>query len=151
MKPMMLSEHFSLQEFCDSEIADRHKIDNSLPLELLENARRTAAVLEKVRAHLGGAPIYISSGYRSKLVNDLLKSKDTSDHRKALASDIKVFAFGSPIEVCRALLPVMDKLGIGQLIYEHTWTHIGLPMPEKLINRVLTVTGSGYVPGIVEV
>lgn len=147
---MKLSEHFTVEEFCDSEIAARRGLDNSLPLELLENARRTAQVLEKVRARLGGAPIYVSSGYRCQALNEILGSKETSDHRKALAADIKVAAFGPPIAVCRALLPFMDELGIGQLIYEHTWTHIGLPMPERRINRVLTVQGKDYIPGIVE-
>jgi hypothetical protein len=50
-----LSQHFSLAEFTASQTAAREGIDNDLPADLLANARRTAEMLERIRAALGYA------------------------------------------------------------------------------------------------
>ena len=152
---MKLSENFSLSEFCASDTATRNSINNDLPLKLMENAYLTATMLEQIRDHLSSlkgsaVPIHITSGYRCLELNRRLGSRDTSDHMQALAADFHAPEFGTPLEVCRALAPVISVLGIGQLIYEHTWIHVSAVVPDKVINRILTVQGRDYVPGIVE-
>ena len=44
------------------------------------------------------------------------------------------------------------SLKIGQLIHEFgRWVHTGVTMPDKPVNRILTISAAGTVQGIVEV
>jgi zinc D-Ala-D-Ala carboxypeptidase len=76
----------------------------------------------------------------------------SSDHLRAMAADFKAPAFGTPLEVCRALEPHLDELGIGQLIHEFgTWVHASTRRPDREVNRILTISHAGTLPGIVAV
>ena len=143
-----LSEHLTISEFTDSDTATRLGIDNSLPDNLLEAARATGAMLECVRAVLG-TPILVSSGYRCLMLNQAIGSGPGSDHPKAEALDFRSPDFGTPLAICQALEPRLSELGIGQIIFEHTWVHISTRAPVNLVNVVLTLAGTGYVEGIV--
>lgn len=152
---MQLSGHFSLSEFVESATASRLGINNDLPIALTQAAKNTAQMMERVREALSSGsaiqvPISITSAYRCQALNRALKSSDSSDHIKMLAVDFKAPQFGSPLDVCRTLVPLMDYLGIGQLIYEFSWVHISSRAPDKQINRILTVQGNGYAAGILE-
>jgi len=62
------------------------------------------------------------------------------------AADILVSAFGSPIEVCRALEPHLEPLGVDQLIYEYAvCTHIGTAADPR--HQVLTIDYRGARTG----
>ena len=145
---MKLSANFSLEEFTASETAERRRLDNSLPPELLMTAQNTAEMMEKIRAVLGDNPIIITSGYRSPEVNRAIGSNDSSDHIKAMAVDFKCPTFGTPKAVALHLSNKIDSLGIGQIIYEHTWVHVSTRRPSKDVNRVLTMNGGNYSVGI---
>ena len=145
---MKLSANFSLEEFTASETAERRRLDNSLPPELLMTAQNTAEMMEKIRAVLGDNPIIITSGYRSPEVNRAIGSGDSSDHPKAMAVDFKCPTFGTPKAVALHLSNKIDSLGIGQIIYEHTWVHVSTRRPSKDVNRVLTMNGGNYSVGI---
>lgn len=145
---MKLSAHFTLDEFTASETAERRRLDNSLPPELLMTAQNTAEMMEKIRAVLGDNPIIITSGYRSPEVNRAIGSGDSSDHIKAMAVDFKCPAYGTPKAVALHLADKIDSLGIGQIIYEHTWVHVSTRRPSKDVNRVLTMNGGNYSVGI---
>jgi zinc D-Ala-D-Ala carboxypeptidase len=151
---MNLSQNFTLAEFTHSDTALRLGIDNSLPDELLATARATALMLEAVRHHLSylarrEVPIHITSGYRSLTLNQRIGSSSSSDHVRALAADIKAPAFGTPLEICRALEPVREQLGIGQLIHEYgAWVHISTRKPLAHVNQVLTIDEDGTRPGL---
>lgn len=152
---MKLSPHFTLEEFTVSATAARFGIDNTLPTELLTEMQNTADMLERIRAYLAErarrvVPIYITSGYRCPLLNAAIGSKPGSDHIKAMAVDFKAPEFGTPFEICKALAPAVPALEIGQLIHEHQWVHVSTHYPDKYINRILTVQGTGYTPGIME-
>ena len=69
---MRLSPHFTLAEFVTSQEAARRSIDNTPAPDVVERLRRTAAGLEAVRIRLGGAPIIVTSGYRSSQLNDAI-------------------------------------------------------------------------------
>lgn len=154
---MQLTNHFTLQELTHSDTAVRMGIDNTPPTAVHSNLVDTAQMLERIRDFLSEragrpVPIHISSGYRCQALNRSLKSSDTSDHVKGLAVDWTAPSFGTPVDVCRALAPVVDELGIGQLIHEYgRWVHTGVPMQARGVNRVLTISSAGTVPGVVEV
>jgi hypothetical protein len=124
---MQLSEHFSLEEL----IATSHReFDNTPNATEIANLTRLAATLEQVKTVLGGKPVMINSGFRSKQVNDSVGSKDTSQHRIGCAADIRVPGM-TPNEVVKAI--IASDIGYDQLIREFdSWTHISVPdMPAR--------------------
>ena len=129
---MKLTDHFTLAEVEFSDTAIRKGIDNSLPPELMDNVRRQAELMERVRYELN-APIYINSWYRCHELNAAIGGSSKSVHPLGLACDFRS-PFGTPLEVCRALV---GKLDYDQLIEEGTWTHIGLSLA-PLRHEVLT-------------
>lgn len=151
---MQLSEHFSLQEFVASNTAAQLGIDNTLPDDLLEEAKKTAAMFERIRSYLShlankDVPITLTSGYRCLALNRAKKSKDTSDHVRARAGDFHAPAFGTPYQIAMALAPVADDLGIGQLIYEFdSWVHASTWLVSKSIDRIITINANGTRVGI---
>ena len=124
---MNLSEHFTLEEL----IATSHReFDNTPNATEIANLTRLAATLEQVKTLLGGKPVMINSGFRSKQVNDSVGSKDTSQHRIGCAADIRVPGM-TPNEVVKAI--IASDIGYDQLIREFdAWTHISVPdMPSR--------------------
>ena len=121
---MNLSKNFTLAELTHSEVAERKGWDNTPPPAVYENLIRLANLLEQVRFLLG-KPILINSGYRSKLVNDSLGSKDSSQHRLGCAADIRVGGM-TPDEVARTIK--YSDIQFDQLIREFdSWVHISVP------------------------
>jgi uncharacterized protein YcbK (DUF882 family) len=122
---MNLSEHFTLEELTASETAARNGWDNTPNATELANLVRLAAFLEEVKTVLGGKPVMINSAFRSKLVNDGVGSKDSSQHRVGCAADIRVPSM-TPDEVVKAVIAA--NLGYDQVIREFDrWTHISVP------------------------
>jgi hypothetical protein len=117
-----MTEHFSLDEFTASQEATRHSINNTPSEKVVENLRMLAALLEQVRALLGGHSIHISSGYRSLALNRHIGSSDTSAHVRGWAADFTCPSFGTPITVAKKIAE--SNLKFDQLIYEGTWIHI---------------------------
>ena len=122
---MKLSENFSLEELTNSETAARNNWDNTPNATELSNLVRLAAFLEEVKTVLGGKPVMINSAFRSKLVNDAVGSRDTSQHRIGCAADIRVPNM-TPDEVVKAVIE--SGIGYDQVIREFDrWTHISIP------------------------
>jgi zinc D-Ala-D-Ala carboxypeptidase len=120
-----LTPHFTLEELTFSETAERNGWDNSPNDKELENLKRLADFLEQVKTVMGGKPIMISSGLRTKKVNDAVGSKDTSQHRLGCAADFKVPGV-TPDEVCRKI--IASGIGYDQIIREYDrWIHISVP------------------------
>ena len=153
---MKLSAHFDLEEFTCSDTAARMCINNDLPIELLAEAKKTADMMEAIRAYLSDrlqkpCPVIITSAYRCPQLNKAIGSSETSDHIKMMAVDFKAPAFGSPYDICRELAPAMSMLGIGQIIYEfESWIHVSTRIPDKVINCIITINKDGTHAGIVE-
>lgn len=120
-----LTINFSLEELTRSEAADRNGWDNTPNEQEVENLKRLAALLQQVKAAVGGKPVMINSGFRSKKVNDSVGSKDTSQHRLGCAADIRVPGM-KPREVVEACIAA--KIPFDQIILEFdAWTHISVP------------------------
>lgn len=119
---MNLSPHFTLDELT---ITDHREFDNTPNEQELENLKRLAAFLEQVKTVLGGKPVMVNSAFRSKLVNDAVGSKDTSQHRVGCAADVRVPGM-TPDEVVKAV--IASGIGYDQVIREFDrWTHISVP------------------------
>ena len=145
---MNLSPHFSLAELIGSQVATRQSIDNTPAPAIVANLTRLAILLEQVRA-LVGAPITISSGYRSPALNKAVGGAGNSAHVLGLAADISTNKLAP-----KALALLIRQSGIlfDQLIYEGTWVHIGLSAgaPRRQVLTAKFAGGSvSYVTGIV--
>ena len=143
-----MTPHFSLEEFTASDTAARLNIDNRLPDELREAAHQTLEMMERIRFHIE-APITITSGYRCEALNKAVGSKPGSDHTLAFAVDFKAPRAGTPFQIAASLAPVIKIIGIGQLILEFgTWVHVSTRIPDKTINRIITIDKIGVKAGI---
>jgi uncharacterized protein YcbK (DUF882 family) len=120
-----LTPHFTLEELTASETAERNGWDNSPNDQEMANLTRLADFLEQVKVVLNGKPIIISSGLRTKKVNDAVGSRDTSQHRLGCAADFRVPGM-TPDQVVKAI--VASGIGYDQVIREFDrWTHISVP------------------------
>jgi hypothetical protein len=119
---MNLSEHFTLEELT---VTSHRQFDNTPKAGELANLMRLAALLEQVKTLLGGKPVMINSGFRSKQVNDSVGSKDTSQHRLGCAADIRIPGM-TPNEIVKAI--IASDIPYDQVIREFdSWTHISVP------------------------
>jgi uncharacterized protein YcbK (DUF882 family) len=120
-----LTANFSLEELTRSEAADRNGWDNTPNEQETANLKRLAGLLQQVKTAVGGKPVMINSGFRSKQVNDSVGSKDSSQHRTGCAADIRVPGM-KPREVVEACISA--KVPFDQIILEFdSWTHISVP------------------------
>ena len=127
---MNLTEHFTLEELT----ATSHREFDNTPNDYeIGNLKRLAAFLEQVKAALGGKPVMINSGFRSKAVNDSVGSKDSSQHRIGCAADLRIPGM-TPDEVTKAI--IASGLPYDQIIREFdSWTHISVPNTSILFPR----------------
>lgn len=132
---MKLTDHFTLEEFTDSDTALRLGIDNTPPAPIEDFLRLTAVGMEKVRLLLG-KPIRINSGYRCPALNKAVGGSTYSDHLLGYAVDFVCPEFGTPVEIARAI--EKSTITYGQLICEGKWVHISFN-PKKL-RETLTAT-----------
>lgn len=147
-----LTDHFDWSDVTNSVTASRLGIDNSLPPELHDVAVRTATKLEKVRALLN-TPVLVDSWYRSLALNTALASKPTSQHIKCEAVDFRSPNFGTPADICKAIIAKAYLIGFDQLILEHTWVHISWNSIPGGVQRgqVLSLLASGgYSTGLTD-
>ena len=122
---MQLSPNFSLEELTRSEAAARNGWDNTPNEAEIENLKRLAALLQDVKTAVGGKPIMINSGFRSKKTNDAVGSNDRSQHRLGCAADLRVPGM-TPRQVVEACIAA--DVQFDQIILEFdAWTHISVP------------------------
>lgn len=152
MNLIKLSEHFTLKEATDSATANELKLLNTPPTSVIATMRQTAMEMEIVRAAIG-APLVISSWYRCQAVNTAVGSKDTSQHRVGEAVDFKAPMYGTPLDICRAIIAQQNQIPFDQLILEHSWVHISFAiLSGKPKGQVLSLLSNGhYAVGLTDI
>jgi len=114
---MQLSEHLTLAEATKSQTATRLGIDNSPTIAHLESLRSVAKnIFEPIRNHFG-VPIAVTSGYRSKALNDAIRGSRRSQHCHGQALDIDADVFGR-ITNGEIFHYIKSNLDFDQLIWE---------------------------------
>lgn len=125
-----LSKHLSISEFIHSDTAISKKIDNSLPDDLLKNAKYTAENLfEPIRELLGNKPIEITSGFRCSELNVAVRGVPTSQHCKAQAIDFQPptgTSIQDAFEKIRNSNLVWDQLICEHDKAGHLWIHASI-------------------------
>ncbi|HPQ79917.1 MAG TPA: D-Ala-D-Ala carboxypeptidase family metallohydrolase [Candidatus Dojkabacteria bacterium] len=128
---LKLSQFVKLKEVTKSDTAIRAGIDNSPTEEHLEKLKLLCTkVFDPLRSHFN-RPIGISSGYRSKALNDAVKGASlTSQHCKGEAIDIDADIFDN-ITNKELFEYIKDNLDFDQLICEYpnkqgepSWVHV---------------------------
>ena len=151
---MQLSKNLSLAEVIRSETAKRKGISN-MPTEAhIANFKLLAEkIFQPIREHFGG-PIHISSGYRSKALNESIKGSSTSQHCSGEAIDIDMD--GTAITNAEIFNYIKDNLEFDQLIWEFgtdanpDWVHVSYESTGKQRKMILKAVKKGnatsYVP-----
>lgn len=146
---MKISTHLNLAEVTRSDSAKRHGIDNTPTAEHLENFKLLAEkVFEPIRLHFK-TPIFISSGYRSKALNDFIGGSASSQHCKGQAIDIDMD--GSNGEVTNRMVFdfIKNKLDFDQLIWEFgtdanpDWVHVSYTKDKNRKQKLKAVRING--------
>jgi len=149
-----LSPHFTLEEACKSQRAERMGISNSPDADTLDRMIAVAEnILEPVRAHFG-KPVIINSFYRSPEVNKAIGSKPGSQHVKGEAVDFEI----PGIDNAAVARWVRDNLTFDQCILEFYkpgipdsgWVHVSYKA-EGCRQECLTVSASGTVRGLPDI
>ena len=152
---ILLSPHFKLREFVASRKAEEHGIDNTPPNEAVEKLRRLCeGCLEPLREALG-LPVVVTSGFRTKLLNDLLAhSSERSQHMQGCAADFYVREIVGQarneglshrellIKAFREIL-TNPKIDFDQLILYPTFIHVSYVSKEKNRRGILKAQGNG--------
>lgn len=125
---MQLSKNLSLAEVVRSESAKRRGINNMPTAEHLENLKELALnIFQPIRDHFK-VPIHISSGYRSRILNNAVNGAAKSQHCLGQAIDIDVD--GTSITNKQVFDFIKDNLDFDQLIWEFgtdknpDWVHV---------------------------
>lgn len=125
---MQLSKNLSLAEVVRSESAKRRGINNIPTAEHLENLKELALnVFQPIRDHFK-TPIHISSGYRSRILNNAVNGAAKSQHCSGQAIDIDVD--GTSITNKQVFDYIKENLDFDQLIFEFgtdknpDWVHV---------------------------
>ena len=126
---MQLSEHLTLAEATKSQTATRLGIDNSPTITHMEALRAVAKnVFEPIRNHFG-VPIAVTSGYRSKALNEAIRGSRRSQHCQGQALDIDADVYGR-ITNAEVFHYIKNHLDFDQLIWEFgneetpDWVHV---------------------------
>ena len=124
-----LSDHFTLEEMT----VTKYKQYNNTPLDTARGnlEQLCKQVLEPIRVALGNKPLYVSSGFRSKYINQLVGGAQNSYHTQGLAADLP---FGSARAAITAAFMILSlNLPLAELILcrrgESHWVHVALALP----------------------
>jgi zinc D-Ala-D-Ala carboxypeptidase len=148
---MKVSENFYLSEVIKSGLAQRLKIDNTLPPTLLSNAKGVAEnILEPIRGHFK-LPYSPQSWYRCPALNKAAGGSPRSEHMEGCAVDIELPGI-SNLQLARY---IRDNLEFNQLILEFYhdndpysgWVHVSWNSRNNK-REVLRYDGKGYKPGL---
>ena len=160
MQNILLSSHFALSEFTESPTARKYGIENSPPPEAVANLLRLClGIMEPLREELQ-LPVIITSGYRSKRLNDiLLHSSHHSQHLYGQAADFYV-GWSAPsssrghtsqsglsarerlIQAFRLIL-TSPSIDYDQLILYPTFIHVSYVSSEANRHYIMIADGKG--------
>ena len=143
---MQLTPNFSLELLTYSETALRERIDNTPGPDIVDNLRRLADGLERVRM-LTGFPLEISSAYRCAELNRRVGGTGASQHTQGLAADFTCPGFGPPADIIKAICD--SGIDFDQCILEYAkWVHISFSEAPR--GRVLSIYDprQGYLDGL---
>lgn len=145
-----VTSSFALSEFIVSHTAERLRIDNTPPAQILATLRNVLIPGMQHIRDLLGVPVVIKSGYRCPELNRAVRGAVASQHVDGHAADFVAPAFGSPREVAEFLVARMADVKFDQLIFEGAWVHVSFaPRPRnEVLTAHFTDAGVSYTQGL---
>lgn len=144
---MQLSTNLTLAEVIRSETAKRRGITNMPTEQHIANLKLLAEkIFQPIRDHFG-RPIHISSGYRSRALNDAIGGSLTSQHCSGEALDLDMD--GTEITNAQVFHFIKDNLNFDQLIWEFgtdanpNWVHVSYESTGRQRKQVLKAVKTG--------
>ena len=135
MAKLKLSEHFSLQEMCKTNVKG---VSNTPSAKEIKNLQRVSEWLEALRTKWnqtygnGNDPIIINSAFRSPTVNIAVGGSSTSNHLTGCAADIRVLGMEQLMRYATILIDIADetKRDFDELLMERKgdslWLHFAV-------------------------
>lgn len=146
---MQLSKNLALAEVTRSESAKRKGISNQPTPEHIENLKKVAEnIFQPIREHFG-VPIHVSSGYRSKALNDAIGGSLSSQHCQGEALDLDMDGSPSGVSNKDVFEFIKNKLNFDQLIWEFgsdsnpDWVHVSYESSGKQRKQILKASKVG--------
>lgn len=141
-----LGRYFSIEEFTFSKTAQRELISNVPdPRAMMSIRYLVRELLDPLREFLG-RPVHITSGYRSKELNKLIRGAVTSQHMLGEAVDIKVRGMKAE-ELTEQI--IRSGLNFGQLIWysQNRGGHVHISLRDPLHQKQILCAPDrgGYV------
>lgn len=150
-----ISQHLDLAELIISESAKRKGISNMPTPEHIQNFKKLAEhIFEPIRTHFN-VPIHISSGYRSKALNDSIGGAASSQHCSGEAIDIDMDGSSNGVTNKMVFDYIKANLNFDQLIFEFgdannpDWVHVsyetsGKPQRKQILRATKIGGGTKY-------
>lgn len=131
----MIPKYFTLEEFISSATAKTRGIDNTPTFQVVDNLKQLCLlILDPVRT-LYGKPIYVTSGYRCKLLNTAVGGVRNSQHLTGCAVDLQV----NDLQTLFNLLA--QNPNVDQLLFEHKgltkWIHVSFAVNGKPRHNII--------------
>ena len=120
--------NFTFKELVKTDTGIDNIPDN---MNVIYNLVRLSEFLQSIRNELH-LPIVVTSGYRSKEVNEAVGGVLSSYHVKGLAADIKCSDMDKLLAVLHSHLMEIDQLGIYYNKNTQLWFHVGLAEDGKV-------------------
>lgn len=122
-------KYFTLKEFEKSDTAEKLKIDNSIPKELIPVIEEFVDVILDPLREAWGGPIKVTSMYRGEKLNQAVKGSQTSAHCFGCAVDLQPGDGRTQTEFNQFVRSFLYHRPYDQLIDEYNgtsrWCHIG--------------------------
>jgi zinc D-Ala-D-Ala carboxypeptidase len=137
-----ISNNITYAESIYSETAIRKGISNKPNKEQIKAMKEVAKyIFQPVREHFC-VKIYISSFFRSKLLNLAIGGSETSSHMRAEAIDVDADVYGG-VTNAEIFNYILENLSFDQLIWEHgtdeepNWVHFSFVSISENRNEAL--------------
>lgn len=127
---MQITKNFTLEELKNSPTAKRLGINNEPNKQQQENLQKLCQiVLQPIRDKYGKS-IVVTSGFRSKLLNQRIGGSKTSDHCYGNAADIRSVSDSKQdnkvlFDLIKSMI-LKGEIAVKQLIneYDYDWIHV---------------------------
>lgn len=146
---LMLSKNLSYEEVVRSATAKRLGINNTPNARQISVLKSMAKGLFQPLRDYFGVPIFISSGFRCKELNEAISGSSKTSHHMILrdicAIDIDQDAISSPVSNADIFYYIKDNLDYHTLIWEHGddknpgWVHVSFSKDSKKNKRANTL------------
>lgn len=119
-------KYFTIEELIKSDVAISKGIDNTPTDAQIDNLNNLVYyILDPLREEYG-KPIIVTSGFRSRVLNEQLNGSQTSQHLEGMAADIR--SKQDTIYENKKLFDLIIQLDLpfDQLIdeYNYNWVHV---------------------------